>query len=163
MYFRYLHPATLSPIVNVLVSVTYRNKHNIQGQGISHHHLHHNKTHKYHRGHSASSVPSPKSRPPPPTHTHTHTQTHTHTHTHKEATISIAFTHPHIQAAIPHTHQQPHMQTLTTPHPDALASHSWLSEATVWVKPRVSYTWLWLLFILWVLRGERCMVGGRGS
>lgn len=67
-----LCPVTPNPIVNVLVRVTYRNKHNTQGQGISHHHLHHNKIHKYHWGHSTSSVPSPKS-----SHIHTHALTYT--------------------------------------------------------------------------------------
>lgn len=93
----------------VTLPVTHSNKRTTQGKGISHHHLHHNKTHKYRLGHPASSVPSPKS-----------TAFLTHTHTHNETIISIAFTHPHIQAAIPQTQQQPHLQTLTTPHPDAL-------------------------------------------
>lgn len=102
---------TQTPTVTLLVA--YSNKHTTQGQGISHHHLPHNKTQKYHSGHSASSVPSPKS-------THSPTQEHTHTHMYDETIISIAFTHPHIQAAIPQTQQRPHLQTLATPHPDAL-------------------------------------------
>lgn len=102
-----------------------------------------------HKYHSASTLPSPKE-------SITHIE-------YEETIISIAFPHPHFQAATPHTHWQSRMQTLTAPNPSAVASHSWLSEATLWVKPRVSYTWPWMLFIQRVLRGERCMVGGQNN
>lgn len=84
--------------------VTYSNKHNTQGQGISHHHLHHNKTHKYHWGHSASSVPSPKS-----SHTHRHIYMKkqsfplpSHTHTHKQPSLIHTSNHT-CKHSPPHT------------------------------------------------------------
>lgn len=94
---------TQTPTVTLLVA--YSNKHTTQGQGISHHHLHHNKTQKYHLGHSASSVPSPKStHSPTREHTHIwrnnhfhcfHTPTHTRSHPSNTAATALANTrHP---------------------------------------------------------------------
>lgn len=110
------YPAIQRHIVTTLV--TYSNKHTSQCQGISHHHLHHIKTHRYHHQH------------------------HPNTRIMKQSFPLLSHTHIYKQPSLKHSsnhtckHSPPHTLML------CMASHSWLSEATVWVKPRVSYTWL---------------------
>lgn len=86
----------------------------VRGQGISHHHLHQNKTHKYR-------LIVRLLRSPLCTHTYTHARTQT------WRNISIAFTHPHIQAAIPENTAATTLANSRLPTP-CMASHSWLSE-----------------------------------
>lgn len=128
----------------------------VRGQGISHHHLHQNKTHK-HRSFVLFT----------PTRTHTHACTVTHTRT---QTRTRMMKHFHCFHTPTYTSSHPKKKNAAattlanTGHPTpCVASHSWLSEATLRVTLGVSYTWLWVLFILWVLRGERCTVGGLGG
>lgn len=126
-----LYSVTQTSFVTLLV--TYSNKRTTRGRGISYHHLHHNKTHKYHSGHSASSVPSPKSTAPTP---------HTHTCMMKQSFPLLSHTHIYKQPSLKHSSN--HTCKHSPPHTlmPCMASHSWLSEATVWAKSRVSYTWL---------------------
>lgn len=83
--------------------VTYCNKHNTQGQGISHHQLHNNKTHTVNITGAIHPLQFPVPNPA--------------THTHAETIISIAFTHPHIQCKQPPLiHTSNHTCKHTPPH-----------------------------------------------
>lgn len=82
----------------------------VRGQGILHHHLHQNITHKY------CLLVRPL---------HSPSCTHIHTHIHAWWNISIAFTHPHIQAEIPKNTPATTLQTLATPHPARPPTAGW--------------------------------------